>query len=187
MIIGPKPRRLASGTKCTRNFRQKGFSLIELLIGMSIMALGLLSIVTMFSTGHTSVTHGGRTTMATAAARQILEDMQALPFDRLANLNGFNTAAVGTLPASNPERDLARKWRYALVGEEAGWPAYSVAEKAMWSTLTVSDGVTNVPLGATGQIAVIAQGGSASLRRVTVTVRAPGRPDLQIATLISRL
>lgn len=184
MTIGPKPKRLANGT--TRP-RQGGFSLIELLIGMSIMALGLLSIATMFSTGYTDVTHAGRTTMATAAARQILEDVQALPFDRLLNLNGFNTANVATLPANNPERDVARKWHFALVGEEAGWPTYTAAERAMWSTLTVSDGVSVVPLGATGQIAVVAQGGSATLRRVTVTVRAPGRPDLQIATLISRL
>jgi prepilin-type N-terminal cleavage/methylation domain-containing protein len=187
MTISTRLRRLANGEKRTPRARQNGFSLIELLIGMSIMAVGLLSIATMFSTGYTSVSQGGRTTMATAAARQVLEDMQALPFDRLGNLNGFNTTTVGTLPASNPERDVARKWRYALAGEEAGWPAYSSAEKAMWSTLTISDGASNVPLGATGQITVAAEGGSASLVRVTVTVTAPGRPATQIATLISRL
>jgi prepilin-type N-terminal cleavage/methylation domain-containing protein len=187
MTIGLEPRRIVERKVSALGARQMGFSLIELLIGMSIMALGLLSIATMFSTGYTSVTHGGRTTMATSAARQILEDMQAIPFNSLGNLNGFNTATPGTLPVSNPERDLARKWRYALAGEEAGWPAYTAAEKAMWSSLTISDGASNVPLGATGQIAVVAEGGSASLMRVTVTVTAPRRPALQIATLISRL
>ena len=187
MSISPEPRRLANGNTRTLVSRQNGFSLIELLIGMSIMAIGLLSIATMFSTGYTSVSQGGRTTMATAAARQVLEDMQALPFDRLGNLNGFSTATLGTLPVSNPERDVARKWRYALAGEEAGWPTYTSVEKAMWSTLTFSDGVQNVPLGAMGQITVAAEGGSTSLMRVTVTVTAPGRPAAQIATLISRL
>jgi len=187
MILDRQPRRLVTGAQRGRAVPHRGFSLIELLIGMSIMALGLLSIATMFSTGYTSVTHGGRTTMATAAARQMLEDVRGLPFDRLLNLNGFDTGSAATLPASNPERDVARKWHFALAGEGTGWPTYTAAERAMWSTLTVSDGVSAVPLGATGRIAVVAQGGSPSLRRVTVTVRAPRRPDLVIATLISRL
>ncbi len=188
MTSGPRLRRCFAGKICSLVPRQKGFSLIELLIGMSLMSIGLLSIATMFSTGYTGVSQGGRTTMATAAAREILEDMAALPFASLGNLNGFDTTVVGTLPASNPERNVARKWRYALRGPETGWPAYTTAERAMWSILSISDGVgTPVPLGANAQVAVAAEAGSASLMRVTVTVTAPGRPALQIATLISRL
>ena len=186
MRTSPEAKWPAVPRKPTLVNGQAGFSLIELLIGMSIMAVALLAIATMFSTGYTDVHAGGRTTMATAAARQMVEDMQTVPFDQLVNLNNFNTSNPGSLPAASPERDLARKWRFALAGEGTGWPAYSAAEKAMWSTLTIS----GVPLGATGQISVIQD--SPTLRRITVTVRLPGRTagttiPVQLATLISRL
>jgi len=186
MRPAPEPRRIAIRGRRALRTRQMGFSLIELLIGMSLMAVALLSIAAMFSTGYTDVHAGGMTTMATAAGRQILEDMQNLPFDRLINLNNFNTTNAGSLPASNPERDLARKWRYALAGEGAGWPTYSIAEKAMWSTLAIS----GVQVGVNGQISVVQD--TATLTRITVTVQLPGRTagapiPVQLATLISRL
>jgi prepilin-type N-terminal cleavage/methylation domain-containing protein len=180
------PKRIAIRGRRALHSGHSGFSLIELLIGMSLMAVALLSIAAMFSTGYSDVHAGGRTTMGTSAARQMIEDIQTLPFDRLVNVNSFDTTNAGSLPASNPERDLARKWRYTLAGEGAGWPAYSIAEKAMWSTLTIS----GVPLGASGQITVIQD--SPTLRRITVTVQLPGRTALapvpvQLTTLISRL
>jgi len=186
MRTAPKTRQVTIRQRPALHSRQTGFSLIELLIGMSLMAVALLSIAAMFSTGYSDVHAGGRTTMGTSAARQMIEDIQTLPFDSLVNLNNFNTTNAGSLPASNPERDLARKWRYALAGEGTGWPAYSTAEKAMWSTLTIS----GVPLGAAGQIAVVQD--SPTLRRITVTVRLPGRTagesiPVQLTTLISRL
>ena len=186
MRLAPEPRRIAIRGRRALRARQTGFSLIELLIGMSLMAVALLSIAAMFSAGYTDVHAGGMTTMGTSAARQMIEDIQTLPFDRLVNVNSFDTTNAGSLPASNPERDLARKWRYTLAGEGTGWPAYSIAEKAMWSTLTIS----GVPLGASGQIAVVQD--SPTLRRITVTVQLPGRTagapvPVQLTTLISRL
>jgi prepilin-type N-terminal cleavage/methylation domain-containing protein len=185
MRTGPGPRWIATRRRRALRTKQTGFSLIELLIGMSIMAVALLSIAAMFSTGYTDVHAGGRTTMGTSAARQMIEDIQTLPFDRLVNLNGVNTASAGTLPASNPERDLVRKWRYALAGEGTGWN-YTTAEKAMWSILTSG----GIPMGANGQIAVVQT--SPTLRRITVTVQLPGRTagvliPVQLTTLISRL
>jgi Tfp pilus assembly protein PilV len=165
--------------------QQVGFSLIELLIGMSLMAVALLSIAAMFSTGYNDVHAGGRTTMGTSAARQMIEDIQTLPFNSLVNLNGVNTTSAGTLPANNPERDLVRKWRYALAGEGGGW-TYTTGEKAMWSVLSIS----GARLGASGQITVVQD--SATLRRITVSVQLPGRTagapiPVQLTTLISRL
>ncbi len=188
----PKPHRHASraGTPSSPG----GFSLIELLIGMSIMAFALLSIATMFSTGYTDVTYGGKTTMAAAAARQMLEDIQSLKdiqsvnFATLETLNGKGTAAVGSVPAAEPGRSLVRKWRYALAGDnDAAWGFTSV-EKKGWSVLTAS----GVPLGATGQITVANFGGNATLKVVTVRVSLPGRMptetfSVQLSTLISRL
>lgn len=190
MWIARQPRWIAIRPRRVLRTRQTGFSLIELLIGMSLMAVALLSIAAMFSTGYNDVHSGGKTTMATAAARQMIEDIQNLPFNRLDNLANINIsdAGVGTLPASNPERDLVRKWRYALAGEGGGWPNYTIAEKAMWSVLTNS----GVPLLASAQITVAQD--SPTLRRITVVVRLPGRTGaagdlipVQLTTLISRL
>jgi len=159
----------------------RGLTLIEILIAMTILSVGLLGIAGMFSTGYTNAAAGGKTTMALTAARQILEDMRAIPFGNLAALHGFNTASVGTQPASDPERAIARKLRYALAGEGTGWN-FTTAEKARWTVLSTMG--TN--FGGSGQISVVNQG--ATMRLVTVTVPVPGRGvTVQLATLIARM
>jgi prepilin-type N-terminal cleavage/methylation domain-containing protein len=174
-----------------RRTQQRGFSLIELLIGMSIMAVALLSIATMFSTGYSDVAAGGRTTMAATAARQLLEDIRTLPFDRIADLDTLNTNIAGTLPAVDAGldpgrtmvRNIARKWRYALAGDLTGWGG---APDAAWSVLRAS----GTAFGARGQVTVTSP--TATLREVTVTVFLQGRSageelPLRLATTISRL
>jgi prepilin-type N-terminal cleavage/methylation domain-containing protein len=174
-----------------RRARQRGFSLIELLIGMSIMAVSLLAIATMFSTGYSDVAAGGRTTMATTAARQLLEDIRTLPFDRITDLDALNTDNAATLvaadagldPGRTMARNIARKWRYALAGDLTGWGG---APDAAWSILVASG--TN--FGARGQITVASP--NATLREITVTVFIRGRSageefPLRLATTISRL
>ena len=174
------------------SFGDRGFTLIELLLGMTILAVGLLSIATMFPTGYTDVTGGGKTTMAAAAARQILEDAHTLPFQSLIALHQFDTNNSGSQPPvvdenANPggatARDIARKWRYAIAGESDAW-AFTSAEKKRWRPLSIS--TTPVPFGGRGQITVDSP--SASLRRITVTISIPGRGvNLRLATVISNL
>jgi prepilin-type N-terminal cleavage/methylation domain-containing protein len=188
-----------------------GFSLIELLLGLTILSIGLLAIATMFSTGYTDLSVGGTTTMGVAAARQMIEDMRLLPFQCLAGLDQFDTSAIGSLPAApaagDPDfagktaaRNLARKWHYALSGEGGGW-TYTATEKQMWNILAsgfastaaaATSAQSSLIFGGVGTIAVASEGGSASLMRVTVTVTFPGRlgttpKSVQLATLISRL
>jgi prepilin-type N-terminal cleavage/methylation domain-containing protein len=144
------------GMECAR-----GFSLIELLIGMTIMAVALLSIAAMFSTGYNDVGYGGKATVAAAAARQVIEDMQNLPFANLALLNNYNT--TGALPGANPEREVARKFRDVLAGPGAGF---------------------------NGQIAVGSPSATLRQVTVTVNIpgRTPGVVvPVQLVTLITRL
>jgi Tfp pilus assembly protein PilV len=177
-----------SGSGCTaapsRRFlppREGGFSFIEIILGMTVLVVGVLGVATMFSTGYTDVASGGRKTMAVTAVRQILEDVRQLPFDSLANLNGYDTNSLATLPASDPERFMARKWRYTVAGEGTGW-GFTTAEKAQWRQMSSG----TVVFGGRAQVAVVNQ--TATLRLVTVTVQGPGRgTTVQIATLISRL
>lgn len=189
MRTGHPLAQLTTSETVGRRAAQRGFSLIELLIGMSILAVALLSIATMFSTGHTDVTAGGKTTMATAAARQMLEDIQNVPFADIANLDNFdtaNSATLGALTAGTIEYTLARKWRYTLAGPGTGWPTYTSGEQQVWSTLSAS----GVPLAVRGLVQVASP--SPTLREVTVTVFLPGRTatdtvPVRLATLISRL
>ena len=168
------------------SMRTRGFTLIEILIGITILVVGVLGVATMFGTGYSNVGEGARLTLAVTAARQMLEDVRTIPFNNIVNLNGpggtgFNTSNLATLPAADPERNIARKWRYALAGDGTGWN-FSTAEKAKWQNL----GVGNVPFDGSGLIVVTSP--SATMRLVTITVNVPGRGNtVQLATLISRL
>jgi Tfp pilus assembly protein PilV len=154
---------------------------IEVLIGVTILTVGLLGILGMFSSSYTSIAEGGKLTMALTAARQILEDMRTLPYDNVANLNGFDTNTPATQPASDPEREIARKWRYTLAGEGNGW-TFTTAERTKWTALSTGGGI----FGGSGQISVVNQ--SATLRLVTATVTIPGRAGpVRLATLISKM
>jgi prepilin-type N-terminal cleavage/methylation domain-containing protein len=164
----------------------RGLTLIEILVAMTILAVGLLGIAGMFETGYKTATAGGKMTLALTGARQMLEDIRTLPTNTLGNLdnlNGFDTNSSATQPADStaPEWAVARKWRYALAGDGVGW-GFTTAEKAKWSILS-SEGTT---FGGRGQISVVNQ--SATLRLVTVTVAVPGRGvNIQLATLISAM
>jgi prepilin-type N-terminal cleavage/methylation domain-containing protein len=182
-----RPGRLARGIN--PGACRGGFTLVELLIGMSILAFGLLGIASMFSTGYTDIAAGGKNTMSVAAARQAIEDLRLIPFQNLSALIGLNisTNSSASQPANDPERAIVRKFRYAVAGP--GQPAdnwnFTNAEKSLWSMLS---GMSGASFGGSGQIAVAQAGGSPTLLQVSVTVTGPGRPKaVQLVTLISRL
>ena len=159
-----------------------GFTMIEILVGLTILAVGLLGVAGMFSTAYVDVSAGGKTTMAVTAARLIVEDMRLLPFDKLANLNGFDTNNTVSQPAGDPERGMARKWRYIVAGTGTGWN-FTSAETANWSSLYTG---ASVIFGGNAVIQVTSP--SPTLRQVTVTVPVPGRGvNVSLSTLISRL
>jgi prepilin-type N-terminal cleavage/methylation domain-containing protein len=181
--------RLALGVSVSRG--GGGFSLVELLIGMTILAVGLLGIATMFSTGYTDIAAGGKTTAAIEAARQIMEDIRLLPtqaaFTNVYNLNNVDTTNVGSLPAAGTaERVIAQKFRYLMAGtaSQATW-GITTALVTLWGA---SANVTNTLFTGQGQITVADVGAIAqTLARVTVTVTITGRPAVVMTSLISRL
>jgi hypothetical protein len=131
--------------------------------------------------------------MAATAARQLLEDIRTLPFDRITDLDGLNTNVAGSLiaadalldPGRTMARNVARKWRYALAGDLTGWGG---APDAAWiGSVLMASGTT---FGARGQVTVASP--TVTLREVTVTVFLRGRSageelPLRLATTISRL
>lgn len=157
---------------------QRGFATIEILAAVTLVAIMLLSIAAMYLTAHSTVERSGNSTVAVAVARQALEEMRSLPYDSLVELDGFDTTLISSLPSNDPERTLARKWRYAVAGESDGW-SYTTAEKTKWSSFAGE--------GATMQGRIDVTSPSTSLRAVTTTLIIPGHPnDVQLATLISR-
>jgi prepilin-type N-terminal cleavage/methylation domain-containing protein len=166
----------------------RGLTLVEILVGMTIMAIGVLGTLGMFSAGFDTVGIGGKTTMAITAARQMLEDVRLVPFGNLPNLNNFDTNTAGTQPGGGVERAIARKWRYALAGENtgAGW-TFANPEKQQWSMLLSGVGNGSSVLGR-GLITVTSLGGaSPTMRQVTVTVWIPAQGrSVTVSTRISR-
>lgn len=145
----------------------------------------------MFLMGYRVVSDSGKMTMALTATRHILEDIRSIPYANLANLNGFDTTNSATIPVSGPERDISRRWRYALAGEGNGF-TFTTTEKAQWASLSTSVTTANsntsltANFGARGTITVTDQ--STTLRLVTVTITVPGRPNpVSLATLIARM
>jgi hypothetical protein len=163
--------------------------LIELLFAISLLAVGLLALAPMFSTGYSDVSAGGRRSLGLAATRQLLEDVRALPFERIDDLANFRTDVPASLvpvnaaldPGRTMVREVARKWVYSLAGDQPAW-AFTVAEKARWETLSI---MGNTPSGAG---TVVVETVSPTIRRVTVSVTLPGQfGGVTLATLIARL
>jgi prepilin-type N-terminal cleavage/methylation domain-containing protein len=155
-----------------------GFTLVEVLIAMAVLTIALVGIAGMFPTGYRQVTDAGRMTLGVTAARQILEDLRSVPFANLDNLNGFDSNNSATQPADDPERAVARRWRYAAAGEGAGF-TFTTDELDDWQTLS--------PFG--GQVTVqILPGATATTRLVRVNVFVDAlQQNVQIATVLVRM
>lgn len=157
---------------------ERGFATLEILAAATLVAITLLSIAAMYLTAHTTLERSGNTTVTVALGRRILEDLHAIPFENLVELNGFDTDNPSTLPANEPERDIARRWRYAVAGDGAGW-GYTATEMLNWPTFD------STGAGMRGVLQVDSP--TTSMRQVTVTISAPRQPkDLQLSTLLSR-
>lgn len=158
-----------------------GITYVEVLVGAFLLMITLLALCSMFITAYAYVTSAGNSTMGLSAARQALEDVRQVPFDQLINLDGLDTENASSVPEDGAEREVARRWRYALAGEGVGW-SFTDAEKARWPTLSIQGD----DLGGVGTIEVVAQ--SPNLMQVTVSISVPGswRP-IRLSTLIARL
>ena len=159
----------------------RGFSLVELLVGITFLTVGILAIAAMIPIGYVVVNESGKMTMTLTGARQILEDIRSVPFDNLTALNGFDTSNSATLPANQPQREIVRRWRYALAGEGNGF-TFTTTEKSRWASLSSSTGTT---FGGRGRITVTSP--SATMRQVRITISIPRGRDIQITTLISKI
>ena len=168
----------------TVRLNSRGFTLTEVIIASMVLLVALLIIASMFPMGHQQVVDAGRMTLAVTAGRQILEDIGALPFDSIRNLNGFNTANVATVPAADPELAVARRWRYMIGGSGGGF-SFTSAELGQYGNITPIGGAASIQVAAAPGGACSATG---SRCQATVTVTVPGlTSSVQLSTIFVRL
>jgi len=80
---------------------QDGFSIVEALFAAALIGLAFLAISTLFPTGYSNITYGGRITTAVAHAQQKIERLKAIAADTTPG-QGFN-AIDATNCSTTPE------------------------------------------------------------------------------------
>src|SRR5882757_10282898 len=82
--------------------RQRGYSLVEVLIAMAITSVVLLTVVTLFYMGRKNVYSGKQMTVAAASGTQILEDLSTMTAQDLGtNFNIDDNTTLGTVTLQN--------------------------------------------------------------------------------------
>lgn len=83
------------------DFRRQGtagFTLVELLVAVTILSVGILSIGQIFAISSRNATYGRTETMAVGLAREIKEKIMCENFDDVKSVfNGVDTASPGTI------------------------------------------------------------------------------------------
>ena len=120
MKLGEESRRggypAENKEKRDRGLRDKGgFSLLEVLIGATILAVGLLGVATMYPVAYVNVDSGGKLTEASALAQSFLEQLRAIGatnFDAMAD--DFPAGFDGMSTANCQGNATCIAWRNAL-------------------------------------------------------------------------
>ncbi len=174
-------RRTDAGAACRDS---AAFTVVEVVVAIMVLLVAVVVTASMFPTGHQQLADAARTTAAVAAGRQILEDIGGLPFDSVRGLDGFDTANAASIPATNPELAVARRWRYMIGGPGGGFDL-TTAEMAQFGAVT--------PLGGAATLRVSSPpSGSCSPAgsrcQATVTVSVPGlATSVQLTTIVVRM
>ncbi len=78
--------------------REKGFTLIETLIAIAVLAVMLLTLISVFIYGYSAVARARQSALATVIAQEEMETIRALPFDQIAALGStFSNAKLAGL------------------------------------------------------------------------------------------
>ena len=97
-----------------------GFTLIEVLIAASILAVGLLALVSAFPIGYVDVTVSGGQSKATAYAQQMLEQLKNQPFNPgTPAFNGNDVPVLSPGPPLVLDNAYTRTWSITEVAGAA--------------------------------------------------------------------
>ncbi len=95
---------------------RSGFTLIEVMIAVLVLAVGLLGVAALFPTAYANVDSGGRRTEATALAQSFLEQLRTIganDFDGMAGAfptQGFNGMSSTACAGGEPNNAICVAW-----------------------------------------------------------------------------
>jgi prepilin-type N-terminal cleavage/methylation domain-containing protein len=117
-----------------------GFTLVELLIAMTILSVALLGIAGMFPASSEHLRLGSDVTKATALAQQMVEALRDQPFAAVSRYDAADTRAAAAFPPDDPAdmppfrgASLLTRWQQAIAaapelgGLRQGWGRIAVA------------------------------------------------------------
>ena len=138
------------GSKRLQNtiYKDKGFSLIELLIAMTVMALGMLAAASMQYSAVRNNTTGNTSTQATMLAKTTLEMLKNQDIDSTALAVGDYVDPTLVDANGNPGGIYNRNWRIDLLGTSARrisvtveWTKFGNTRRVVVRSNTMGNGV----------------------------------------------
>ena len=131
-----------------RSKSDNGFSLIELLIAMSVMALGMLAAASMQYSAVRNNTTGNTSTQATMLAKATLEMLKNQDIDSTALAVGDYVDSTKVDANGNPGGIYNRNWRIDPLGTSARriivtveWTKFGTTRRVIVRTNTMGNGV----------------------------------------------
>ncbi len=164
---------------------QRGFTLTEMLVASSILAVALLGIASTFPTADMSLHQSGQISKAVSLCQEMIEMIKNDPFGNLTLYAGVDTRNASTIPVDTPIPPIPGDAGNFMGGSSVTKWANDIA-----LYLATGGGITG-GYGTIGVSSVATDGsGNDILRKVTVTVywSDSGRPyQVQLETLASAI
>lgn len=88
------------------NTAQKAFTMIEIVMAVAVIALGLLPLLWMLASSLENTRDTMEEFIATNCATEMIETIQAIPYEKLIEVENICLNESGTLPASIKKLDL---------------------------------------------------------------------------------
>lgn len=104
----------------------RGFSLIEVLVALGMLAAVLLAISGLFAQGANSIKGGKEMTEALAQATDILEDINSLSYRQVFSVFGGSGSDTSLQADSRDASNFANRWEAQL--QEAVWQGYALID-----------------------------------------------------------
>ena len=114
-----------------------GFTLLETMVALGILAFGLLAVVGLFVAAVGGTAQGGRMTEAVSLAQQKMEDFKTIPYPKIEDITvnpadvAANTNIGPSGQADDPHKFYTRTW---TVTENAALQLKTITVNVKWTS-----------------------------------------------------